>query len=55
MTCAQPRHAEGALKSWPAFSQLYAFISADLLLDKNVQDNAVTFLNAVEKTTSETD
>ena len=34
---------KGALKSWPAFSQLYAFIKADLLLDKNVQDNAATF------------
>ena len=34
MMCAQTRRAEGASKSWLAFSQLYAITSADLLLDK---------------------
>ena len=34
VTCAQTRRAEGASKSWLAFSQLYAITSADLLLDK---------------------
>ena len=42
VTCTQPRRAEGASKSWLAFSQLYIFTSADLLLDKNAQDNVAT-------------
>lgn len=44
-----------AAKSWSPFCPLRAYVSADLLPDKNAQGNVAMFLIAVEKTISETD
>lgn len=54
-TCFQSGLAQGASRSSPAFSYLQVFMAADVLLDKNAQNNGAALKNDVEKTISETD